>query len=148
MFLYLPATIYVFIKRTLGKMYFSLPSMDIQKVLFENAQNFIVHMGQVFKNGRRKICGRQPKQTISSRPYHFNFFKGCLFHKFYLVHSWNPWSIYSLCKIVEPEWKITLLAMKSSNQTSISKYIVNSSLKYMENWKTNLSTWRFWNGLK
>ena len=48
----------------------------------------------VFKNGSSKFCGRQPLAD------HFtaNFLKAFL-HKFYLVHSWIPWSIcYIYCK--------------------------------------------------
>ena len=38
---------------------------------------------KVFKNGRNKICGRQPSKTWSdivclNKPYHLEFFKGCL----------------------------------------------------------------------
>ena len=38
---------------------------------------------KVFKNGLKKICGRQPLKILKwyglpSRPYHFKFFKGCL----------------------------------------------------------------------
>ena len=48
---------------------------------------------QVFKNGSRKICGRQP--LINFKGYGLpkadhmpsNFLK-VVFHKFYLVHSW------------------------------------------------------------
>ena len=48
---------------------------------------------KVFKNGPSKICGRQPLKNWSDMVTS-NFLKA-VFHKFYSVHSWIPWSIYS-----------------------------------------------------
>ena len=49
--------------------------------------SFLDHIrDKVFKNWPSKICGRQPLKNLKGYP--FRFFKGYVFHKFYLVHSW------------------------------------------------------------
>ena len=63
--------------------------------IFENT----FYMGQRFKNGPSKICGRQPLKNLKG--YYLpkadhtssNILKA-VFHKFYLVHSWILSSIY------------------------------------------------------
>ena len=47
---------------------------------------------KVFKNRPSKICGRQPLKKLKW----FNLPKQTVFRKFYLVHSWMPWPIWSL----------------------------------------------------
>ena len=42
----------------------------------------------VFNNEQSKICGRQSLKTL-------NWYK-IVFRKFYMAHSWMPWSTYSL----------------------------------------------------
>ena len=55
---------------------------------------------KVFKNGPSKICGRQHLKILKwygllrQNFLKVHFFKGVL-HKFYLVHSWIPWPIFS-----------------------------------------------------
>ena len=69
---------------------------DGVRCLFPAVFNWWIIWDEVFKSGPSKICGGQPlkslkgydlrKQIISSRPYLFKVFKGCL-PQILLVHS-------------------------------------------------------------
>ena len=53
---------------------------------------------KVFRNGRSKICGRQPLKNLKwYGPYLFKFFKGCL-TQVLLGPFWNTLSHIWLCK--------------------------------------------------
>ena len=54
---------------------------------------------KIVKNELSKICRRQPLKNLNwyglpRRTISLQFFKA-VFHKFYKVHSWIPWPIYS-----------------------------------------------------
>ena len=69
--------------------FWSLSSIYIIATSFTELSNT---WGQVLKNGRTKICGKQPLKIWSdNRPYYFNFFKGCL-PQILLGPFWNTLS--------------------------------------------------------
>ena len=79
------------------------------ELIFNNMHLYSIHIftytyvrDKVFKNGPRKICGRQLLKNLKgygllSRPYPFIFLKAA-FHKFHLVHSWI---LCPICSLIE-----------------------------------------------
>ena len=75
----------------------------LNKILLE-------YMGQVFKKGPSKICGRQPLKKFeviwSAWADHitWNFLK-TVFHKFYFVYSLIPWPVFCTLTVQCDIWE-------------------------------------------
>ena len=76
--------------------------------------SFLDHMwDKVFKNWPSKICRRQPLKNLKEYP--FRFFKGYVFHKFYLVHSWILGLMYDKAAVWEADSQTFLIKIFAYN---------------------------------